>query len=69
MVKLLELIGTFEGDRTVGQVALNWLVCKEALPMLATSDARSAWEATGSMGWKLDDNQIAILDEKAATLA
>jgi hypothetical protein len=33
---------------------------------VATSEAREAWECGGAMGWRLDDNAVAILEERTA---
>lgn len=65
LLKLLQLVGSFIGGRTPTQVAVNWLVASGVVPVVATSDERHAWEVAGAKGWRLDDNQVELLGERA----
>ena len=49
-------------QKTPGQVALNWVVCKGALPIPGAKDARQARENAGALGWRLAASEIAELD-------
>jgi pyridoxine 4-dehydrogenase len=43
-------------------VALNWLICKGALPIPGAKNPRQAQENAGALGWRLSDDAIAALD-------
>lgn len=62
VVKLKEL-GMAHGGKTVNQVALNWLLCKGALPIPGAKNADQAKENAGAMGWRLNPAEVAELDE------
>ncbi|KAK3260094.1 hypothetical protein CYMTET_30934 [Cymbomonas tetramitiformis] len=64
VLKLMKLIGTFNGGKTVDQVALNYLICKGAIPIPGVKNAEQASEHAGALGWALDENEVATLDEK-----
>lgn len=49
--------------KTVTQVALNWVICKGALPIPGAKDAKQAEENAGGAGWRMTDDEIARLDE------
>ena len=63
LLKLMTEIGQAHGDRTNAQVALNWLICKGALPIPGAKKAAQALENAGALGWKLTERQVAQLDE------
>lgn len=47
------------------QVALNWIICKGALPIPGAKTRRQVEEIAGAVGWRLDDGEVVEL-EKAA---
>lgn len=49
--------------KTVSQVALNWIVCKGALPIPGAKNAKQAEENAGGAGWRMADDEVARLDE------
>lgn len=49
--------------RTVAQVALNWVICKGALPIPGAKTAEQADENAGGAGWRMSDDEIAKLDK------
>ncbi len=63
VIKLLQEIGMNHGDKTVSQVALNWLVCKGALPIPGAKNVRQAELNAGGAGWRLSNEEVARLDE------
>jgi aryl-alcohol dehydrogenase-like predicted oxidoreductase len=63
VTKLLQEIGLNHGDKTVSQVALNWLICKGALPIPGAKNVRQAELNAGGAGWRLTDEEVARLDE------
>jgi len=65
LCKLLEFIGAMgHGGRTTTQVALNYLMCKGAIPIAGCSSKRRAKEYCGALGWSLDPADVEMLDEK-----
>jgi aryl-alcohol dehydrogenase-like predicted oxidoreductase len=61
----LRAIGEHHGGRTPGQVALNWIMAKSALPIPGAKNRRQAEENAGALGWRLDDEELARLDRLA----
>jgi aryl-alcohol dehydrogenase-like predicted oxidoreductase len=48
--------------KTAAQVALNWLICKGAVPIPGAKNAAQAEANAGALGWRLTDEQVAALD-------
>ena len=63
VIKLLQEIGLNHGDKTVSQVALNWLICKGALPIPGAKNVKQAELNAGGAGWRLTEEEVAKLDE------
>lgn len=63
LIKLMTTIGQDHGGKSDAQVALNWTICKGALPIPGAKHAKQAQENTGALGWKLTDEEVAKLDE------
>lgn len=49
--------------KTISQVALNWVICKGALPIPGAKNAQQAEENAGGAGWRLTEDDVARLDE------
>ena len=62
VVALLAEIGTAQGGRTPAQVALNWLIGKDALPIPGAKNAAQAASNAGGTGWALTADEVAALD-------
>jgi diketogulonate reductase-like aldo/keto reductase len=56
-------IGQDRGGKSNSQVALNWVICKGALPIPGAKNADQALENAGALGWRLTDEEMANLDE------
>lgn len=50
-------------SKTLAQVALNWVICKGALPIPGAKNAQQAQENAGGAGWRLHDEDVAELDQ------
>ncbi len=61
LVALLREIGESR-DKTPNQVALNWVICKGALPIPGAKNARQAADNAAATGWRLTADQVAALD-------
>lgn len=55
-------------NKTISQVAINWCISKETIPIPGAKSAAQAAENIGALGWKLDSGEIAELDKAAAKL-
>jgi aryl-alcohol dehydrogenase-like predicted oxidoreductase len=62
VVGALREIGARHGGKTPAQVALNWLMCKGAVPIPGAKNADQAEQNAGALGWQLRDEEIAALD-------
>lgn len=47
------------------QVALNWLICKGAVPIPGAKNAAQATANAGALGWRLRQGEVEELDELA----
>jgi aryl-alcohol dehydrogenase-like predicted oxidoreductase len=65
LIKLMTLIGQDHGGKSNSQVALNWVICKGALPIPGAKNAAQALENAGALGWRLTDEEVARLDEES----
>ena len=65
IVDELRRIGEEHGGKGPGQVALNWVVTKGAVPIPGAKNRRQAEENAGALGWHLDGDQLARLDRAA----
>ncbi len=63
LLKLMTEIGQDHGGKSNGQVALNWLICKGALPIPGANNANQARENAGGLGCRLSEEEIVKLDE------
>ncbi|MGD0612607.1 MAG: aldo/keto reductase [Anaerolineales bacterium] len=63
----LQEIGRVRG-RSPSQVALNWIICKGALPIPGAKNARHAVENAGALGWRLGEGEISALDQASDKL-
>lgn len=44
--------------RRVRQVAINWTLCKGAVPIPGAKNAKQAREAAGALGWRLTGDEV-----------
>jgi len=62
LIGLLTEIGKSHEQKTSGQVALNWLMCKGALPIPGAKTALQANQNLDALGWQLTDTEVKALD-------
>jgi aryl-alcohol dehydrogenase-like predicted oxidoreductase len=67
---LIKLLGEFARThgKTPAQVALNWIVCKGAVPIPGAKNPDQAAQNAGAMGWRLEAGEVQALDKEAAPL-
>jgi aryl-alcohol dehydrogenase-like predicted oxidoreductase len=63
LLKLMTQIGQDHGGKSNTQVALNWVICKGALPIPGAKNGDQAQENAGALGWRLTPEESARLDE------
>ncbi len=61
VIKTLQEIAQNHG-KTTSQVALNWIICKGALPIPGAKNAKQAQENAGGTGWHMTEDEVAALD-------
>jgi aryl-alcohol dehydrogenase-like predicted oxidoreductase len=61
----LRRLGAVHGHKTPAQVALNWLICKGAVPIPGAKNAAQAEQNCGALGWRLAPEEVAALDRVA----
>jgi aryl-alcohol dehydrogenase-like predicted oxidoreductase len=67
-VRLLREIGETRGGKTISQVAINWVICKGAFPIIGLKTRQQAEEMLGALGWKLSLAEIRRLDEESLNI-
>jgi aryl-alcohol dehydrogenase-like predicted oxidoreductase len=65
VVAELRRIGDEHGGKTPGQVALNWVMAKGAVPIPGAKNRTQALENAGAVGWRLGDTDLERLDQVA----
>jgi aryl-alcohol dehydrogenase-like predicted oxidoreductase len=68
LVGLLRRIGGAHESKTPSQVALNWLICKGALPIPGATKAAHMQENAGALGWRLSEAEVSELDRVSSNL-
>lgn len=63
LIGLMKKIGLDHAGKTAAQVALNWCICKGTLPIPGAKNLQQAEQNAGALGWKLTEDEIALLDE------
>lgn len=55
-------------DKSIAQVALNYIICKGAIPIPGSRTESQFIENIGAMGWRLTNTEIAMLELEADAL-
>ena len=69
LIKLMTEIGQDHAGKSNAQIALNWLICKGALPIPGAKNTPQAQENAGALGWRLTDGEVAKLDRASDTIS
>ncbi len=68
LLTLMKRIGSDHAGKAPAQVALNWVICKGALPIPGAKNVAQAEQNAGTLGWRLTDEEVALLDEASDKL-
>lgn len=52
-------------NKSMSQVAINWCICKGAIPIPGAKTVEQAKQNSGALGWHLDSGEMAELDQAA----
>ncbi len=63
LLQAMRRYGEAHGGKTEAQVALNWLICKGAVPIPGAKNTRQVVSNVGALGWRLTADEVAMLDE------
>lgn len=63
LVGLMREMGNGYGGKTPAEVALNWLMCKGAVPIPGAKTAAQVRDNIGALGWRLSEAEVTALDE------
>ena len=66
LAEVMHEIGKGHDGKTASQVALNWVICKGAIPIPGAKDGVQAEENAGALGWRLTGQEVANLDRLSA---
>lgn len=69
LIELMWEIGNGHTGKSPAQVALNWIICKGALPIPGAKTAKQAAQNVGALGWRLTLEEIKVLDEASDKVA
>jgi aryl-alcohol dehydrogenase-like predicted oxidoreductase len=66
LLETLQRIADEQG-KTIGQVALNWVICKGAIPIPGVTSPEHVKENAGAMNWRLTEKDVIDLDKAGET--
>lgn len=67
LLRSMEAIASERG-KTMAQIATNWCICKNTLPIPGAKNAKQLQDLAGSLGWRLSDGEMAELDKESGKL-
>ncbi|KAL2641236.1 hypothetical protein R1flu_008823 [Riccia fluitans] len=68
LLEMMRTIGTNHGGKSVAQVALNYLICKGALPIPGCKSPEIAKSHLQVLGWRLEESEVAMLEQRKRDL-
>lgn len=64
----MQEIGEAHQGKTPAQVAINWCICKGTVPIPGAKTSHQASENAGSLGWRLEAEEVTALDRTSLAL-
>ncbi len=68
LLRALRRIGEAHDGKTPSQVAINWTICKGALPIPGAKNGLQAQQNSDSATWRLSEGEVAELDDISGKL-
>jgi aryl-alcohol dehydrogenase-like predicted oxidoreductase len=68
LIGLMREVGQSHDRKTPVQVALNWVICKGAIPIHGAKNVIQAEENAGALGWRLTVDEVDALDTASKNL-
>lgn len=68
VIRALKRIGMDHEGKTASQVALNWVIQKDAFPIPGVKNPNQVAQNAGALGWKLTPDEVNRLDEISNTI-
>ena len=65
LLETMREVGDAHGGKTLPQVAINWCMCKDTVPIPGAKNMRQLEDNLGSLGWRLSASEIEELDRAA----
>ncbi|KAK9806918.1 hypothetical protein WJX72_007399 [[Myrmecia] bisecta] len=69
LLGLMREIAEGRGGKSLAQVAINWTICKGAIPIPGAKNARQAADIAGALGWRLTAEEVRALDVESDKLS
>jgi len=63
LITEIKKIGAAHEGKSPSQVAINWVICKGAVPIAGAKTSEQAEQNAGAAGWRLTPDEVALLDE------
>lgn len=67
LLRELEMVA-MDREKTIAQVALNYVICKGAIPIPGARSISQVRDNTGAMGWRLSSREVSALEDAADRL-
>lgn len=67
LLSVMEAVAQERG-KSVAQVAINWVICKGALPLVGAKTDAQVMQIAGAAGWRLTEGEVAELDAVSARM-
>lgn len=68
LVNTMQRLGEKHGNKSISQVALNYVICKGAIPIPGARTRQQLMDNAGAMGWRLSNDDMAELEYEADRL-
>jgi aryl-alcohol dehydrogenase-like predicted oxidoreductase len=68
LIRLMREIGQAHDSKSSAQVAINWCICKGAVPIPGAKTTRQMQENAGALGWRLNADEMDALDRLSQDL-
>jgi aryl-alcohol dehydrogenase-like predicted oxidoreductase len=68
LIHRMRELGEAHQGKSASQVALNWIMCKGAVPIPGAKNARQAQDNAAAVGWRLEQGEVEELDQLSSDI-